>query len=146
MREIEPEEFPQDIPHPSDHFAKLQSFKQLRFKNFTLRTDNVRDSFCVMHLQKYVRLRKVLRDPNTGAIYLLGNRFMMPRSLFTVDLPKMKVTSMDVGITICNRPDSNLHSYLLSDLNEKCYAQPFKLDGSKNVNEEGDWVLCQYLH
>lgn len=120
------------------NIEKYEHFREMRFKNFVLRTDNKRDTHCLVGADQYVRITKILKERETNAIFVVGKFYQCTRSLFL--LPD--ITSKDVGITVCSRLTEHYYTYHLHQIAEKCFALPLHCE--KSTCEE--WVLIRYLH
>ena len=130
------------LPYVSGRF---QRFHEMRFRNFTLRTDNKRDCHVFMSGSTedyYVRLTKILKDMDTDEIYFVGQKFQRKRPLFSLagqGFPEM--TSRTAGIVVVDQLSHSLSTFSFTELNEKCFATPLNLVGTSN-----EWVFQRYLH
>ena len=117
-------------------------YKEMKFKNFTVRTDLEGDRYVVMGTGSYVRVEKILQNMYTDEIFITGKTFSERRPLFSIREP-LYFNSEDVGISVCANLSSQTHTYKLSQLNEKCFALPLYPEKESN-NEE--WVRIRFLH
>lgn len=130
--------------------VRLQGYKEMRLRNFKLRTDNERDCHIFMsgpEGQSFLRLKKILKDLDTDEIYLVGYKYLRKRPLFSLnDQGFPSVNSQTAGIVVCDKLSNHLSTFSLSELNEKCFALPLSLMPSSLMKPGSEWVCVRYLH
>jgi len=65
----------------------FQRYSKMYLRNFVLRTDNTRDSFCSLSTLdgvRYLKVQEILKDSLNNDIFLKGEHFEDVRSFFTV--------------------------------------------------------------
>lgn len=115
------------------------SFKEIKFKNFTIRTDNEQDNHCFIGNQYFVTVQEIIRDEESSEIFMIGRYFTHKESLFKLPFGD----SEDVGIAVCSKLSTNRYCFSLQQLDEKCFAIPLE---SKNYCAESKWVFARFLH
>ena len=128
---------------------RFEQFQELRYRSFKLDTAEAADSYFLMMGEEkdyYVRVRKILKDKDTGEINLIGQSFERIRPLFTLNPTLPKLSSMLVGINVCDQLSDGQHTFSLSALREKCFALPLHLGKHIPEGEVREWVLIRYLH
>jgi hypothetical protein len=123
---------------------KYEYFREMRFKNFILRSDREGDRHVLMGTDTYVRIEEILRDRYTDEIYIAGKLYSEVHSLFSISEP-CSFDSQDVGI-VRAKLSNQIRKYKLCQLNEKCFALPLYPENKASVNYEEEWTLIQFLH
>ena len=137
------------LPLNENETCRYDTFKELRFRNFKLRTDNDADCFCFVSGEtkdSFLWLKKILRHKDTQEIFLMGYVFGSREPLFRL-APIFPDTSISVGISLCTALSTIMQTFDLSQLNEKCFGLPRRLEEKYQfVHQYTEWVLMRYLH
>ena len=111
--------------------AGFNRFSEVCFRNYCLKSNNLRDCFCFVGDDKYVHVEKILQKKVSGEVYIEGQYFQTVENLF-----EEPCCSKDVGISVCDNPTSCPFLFLLSRVEVKCYGFPFR----------EKCAMVQYLH
>lgn len=117
----------------------FEMYSKMYFKNFVLRTDNIKDSYCCISTQEFVQISKILKNRLNGEIFIFGKQYTSVTSLF-----HHPSSSRDVGIVICSNLSTRATTYALEKISDKCFALPFeRTDWS---DDSGSMAIVRYLH
>ena len=120
-------------------------YREMKFKNFLIRSVIEADRCVLMGTDAYVRVEKILQDRFTDEIFISGRVYLQRRSLFSINEPCL-FESQDVGISVCANLSTEIQLYRLSQLNEKCFALPLLSKNENSVKDNEEWVLIRFLH
>lgn len=129
--------FQEDCEGITFNEEEYENFAVMRFKNFTLYTDNMGDRHCLIDGSTFFQLTKIIRHKESSEIYLIGKCFEQVRSAFTVPC-----SSSELGMISCSGLSAELHTFPLRKLWGKVYAFPMNEDTSQDVT----WNVIQFLH
>ena len=129
-----------------EYEERFDSYQEMRFRNFKLRTDNEKDCHVLIsgpEKSHFVRLKKILQDCNTDEIFLVGYEFERRRPLFSLK-DYAPYTSLFAGIGVCDELSTCLRIFPFNQLSEKCFGLP--LDLLAPDSNGAQWVLSRFLH
>lgn len=133
-----------------DNDEQFLNFKLMKFRNFVIRTDNIKDRHCCMRNAKneneFIKVTKISKCKNTNEIYIFGQRYETCTDLFYI--PQLNFSSSSVGMNLAARRTLCSFKYCLNQLKEKCFAVPLNYPPAcvDPEDQQALWAIITYLH